>query len=120
MTQSIVDRFQHFLTCLEIVHHIPGRIRLRLIVEQLKPLNAGAVSAMSAVADVSDFKARLGEVPGVHSIRLNLMAKSCTVEYDQRIIPFDAWPDFLAGIQSDSAAVLATIINDKYAEVSCA
>lgn len=91
-----------------IVHHLPGRIRLKL---------DGNAVALPATADLKRFQELLGEIEGVRSLRVNLLARSCTVEYDPRIIPFAAWGDFLAGTPSPAAHVLQGILQRKYREV---
>lgn len=114
---SVIERLRHFSSCIEIAHHIPGRIRLRLVLDDLPPLDA---PVQSLIARARDFKEALDNAPGIRSIRVNALARSCTVEYDHATIPFQAWPDFLGGVDSEAASVLTRIIANKYAEVACA
>ena len=114
---SIIEKLQQFTTCIEIAHHIPGRIRMRLLLDELPALDTPIESLVSRVRD---FKDALEDSPGIRSIRVNALARSCTIEYDHRAIPFQAWPDFLSGVRSDASAVLGRIIADKYTEVCCA
>ena len=113
---SIINRLQQFSTCIEIAHHIPGRIRMRLLLDELPALDT---PAESLVARARDFKDTLENIPGIRSIRVNALARSCTIEYDHRTIPFQAWPDFLSGVCSDASAVLGRIITESYAEADC-
>ena len=113
-----LDNFRHFLACVEIAHHIPGRIRLRLALDGL----SGTFSTpdKSLFAHARSFQDVLGRTPGVRAIRVNLVARSCTVEYDHRVIPVKAWSDLLQGEASQEAGVLARIIEEKFNEVACA
>ena len=72
----------------------------------------------SLLAQARNYRDLLDSIPGIRSVRVNLLARSCTVEYDRAVIPFQAWPDFLAGVRSDEAGVLITIIEEKYTEVA--
>ena len=113
---NVIEKFQHFATCIEIVHHLPGRVRLRLALDELAALG----TPMQALLDqASAFKKALSAVPGVRSVRVNALARSCTVEYDAGCIPPQAWVDFLGGVRSAAADALRQTINEKYAELVC-
>ena len=64
---------------LEIAHHIPGRIRLRIRLTGL--------SALSRV-DLQDIASA---IPGIHSVRVNAAARSAVIEYDSTQISPDTW-----------------------------
>lgn len=115
---SLLENFYRFASRIRIAHHIPGRIRLTLSLGD--PLPELSNVRQSLIGQAKNFKEILDSIDGVRSIRVNLVARSCTVEYDQQVIPFKAWPDFLAGNGSDEARVLIRIIHEKYAEVVCA
>ncbi|MDR3220804.1 MAG: heavy-metal-associated domain-containing protein [Candidatus Accumulibacter sp.] len=114
---SIADELQQLSSRVEIAHHVPGRIRLRLLPGDLPPLDA---PAESLAAQARALKDALADTPGIRSIRVNALARSCTIEYDPRTIPFQAWPDFLGNAPSEAAAVLRRIISNRYAEAVCA
>lgn len=115
---NAIDNFRRFFSCVQIAHHIPGRIRLRLTPDE--PLPALSAQEKSLLAQARAFQQVLGQTPGVRAIRVNLMARSCTVEYDQQVIPVKAWSDLLQGESSAEAGVLRRIIEDKFSEVACA
>lgn len=93
---------------LRIAHQIPGRIRLKLAADTLAahPLAAGEVGRLDAI---------LRGTRGIRRVQLNLLARSCVVEYDPGVIPDTAWPDLLAGRHTAAAAVLAGILREGYA-----
>jgi len=79
---------------LRIAHHIPGRIRLKL---------AGEGGMGDVVAEVKRFVSTASSAPGIRSVSLNLLARSCLVEYDPAEIAPTAWTDLIAGTRSDQA-----------------
>lgn len=90
-----------------IAHHIAGRIRLKL--------KSGASSLGGAARPpVDDIRAAIESLPGVHQVRINLLARSCTVEYDARVIPPTAWSDLLNGTESPAADALVGALRAKY------
>lgn len=88
-----------FVLCLRIAHQISGRVRLKLADAAL---DAPRVRAL----DGARLKATLAAVSGVRDIQINPLARSCTVTYDSATIPDAAWPDLLAGRETDAAAIL--------------
>ena len=112
---NLYEQFQTLAACIEIVHHIPGRIRLRLALDESSASN---LSLQSLLEQVGDFKKALDSVPAIRSVRVNAMARSCTVEYDPRAVPAQAWVDFIQGVHSPAADALRQTIAEKYAEVA--
>lgn len=74
---------------LAIAHHIPGRIRLRLVDE----------AAAAAVLAGGRFPTpeRLRAIAGIRAVKLNLLARSCVVDYDPGALSPMAWVDLLSG-----------------------
>jgi len=109
-TADLPGLIASFAPYLQIAHQIPGRIRLKV---------ALAVLDDAAVREIgSDSLGQvLGTIPGVRDIRLNKLARSCTVEYNPDLIPDVAWHDLLSGHDSPAARVLLRIVEDKYQEI---
>ncbi|MGF7174795.1 HMA2 domain-containing protein [Azospirillum doebereinerae] len=84
-----------FVSLLSIAHHIPGRIRLKLAAKD--------TDLADAIAQAKRFGRLVTEAPGIRSVNVNLLARSCVVEYDADRIPPAAWGDLLAGTPSDAA-----------------
>lgn len=108
---SEFEHFRRYIVCVLIAHHIPGRIRLKLDPAKLSKAEA------SAVKGARDFRRLLDGIPGIHSIRLNLLALSCIVEYDTQVIPVEAWSDLLLGARTAAAGILENILEQKFAQI---
>ncbi len=90
-----------------IVHHIAGRIRLKL--------NAGLpVFADGRQPTLDEVRAAVEAMNGIRSVRINLLARSCTVEYDEKAIPPTAWNDLLNGTESPAADALVGALRARY------
>lgn len=63
----------------EIVHHVPGRIRLKI-----------RLSGLDVMEDM-DVQSMVESIPGVLNTRINSMARSVIVEYDRSRLPYDLW-----------------------------
>ena len=102
------DGLREGLGYVRIVHHLRGRVRLRLDpgAEKLRPQPGAA-----AVPQLQDIR-------GIHSVRVNVLARSCTIEYDPTVIPAEAWSDFLGGTRSAAAGILEDILREKYEELT--
>lgn len=105
------EYFHRFARYLRVAHHIPGRIRLKLDMDLDK-------AQLQAISDARRFGRALDDVPGIRSVKINLLARSCTLEYDRKVIPADAWPDFLEGVRSPAAETLLRIVAAKYRELA--
>jgi len=104
------EELRDSLACIRIAHHIRGRIRLKLATD----------SVAFALPDkhTRQFQTILGRTPGVHSVRINLPARSCAVEYDPTVIAEQAWSDFLTGTNSAAAILLEQSLRNTCRELS--
>lgn len=90
---------RRFATLLRIAHHIPGRVRLKLG-------TAADADLAEAVQLAKRFGRSITDAPGIRSVSVNLLARSCTVEYDPARIPPAAWEDLVRGAPSPVADLL--------------
>ncbi|NYZ13656.1 heavy-metal-associated domain-containing protein [Azospirillum sp. RWY-5-1] len=98
-----IDLIRRLSASLRIVHHIPGRVRLKL--------DAAPDAGLAAAAgDVDALRRALGGSPGIRTVSVNPLARSCTIEYDPSVIPPTAWPDLLRGDLSAAAQTLLRIV----------
>lgn len=97
------------LCCVRIAHHIRGRIRLKL--------EANPAVVVIPGKQTRQIQAILDRIPGFHSVRVNLLARSIAVEYDPATIPDSAWSDFLTGRDSPAATLLEQILRDTHQEI---
>ena len=95
------DALRRCAALAEIAHHMPGRVRLKL--------NTGT-EALRRIGTSDIGPEHLGRAleaaDGIRRVRLNRLARSVTIEYDNRAIPDAAWPDLLAGKATPEAATL--------------
>lgn len=105
----VFDDLLERLDGVHIAHHIRGRIRLKL--------GTGPAAVEFPRDRIRRFQAVLDRIPGVHGVRVNLLARSCIVDYNPAVIPFEAWDEFLSGIGSPAAGVLERILRDTYREL---
>jgi hypothetical protein len=109
------DELRDRLTIVRIAHHIGGRIRLTL---EADPTALSISDRPPTQLRVSQLRVIVDRIPGFRSVRVNVLARSCTVEYDPTVIPDRAWSDFLAGTDSPAAAVLERILRETYQEIT--
>lgn len=87
-----------FSRLVKVAHHIPGRIRLKLA--------DGMSTPALAAAEVQRFVRAATAAPGIRSVSVNPLARSCVVEYDPVLFPPSAWSDAMAGRSSPAAQAL--------------
>jgi hypothetical protein len=96
---------------LRVVHHIPGRIRIKFTDELIRqplvrrlierPLCWTVIDSelgLQVPFEVDGLPASPSEVPGLKSVRMNWLGRSVIVEYDHRYWPPE-WLDELLGTQ---------------------
>lgn len=98
----------HLAPCLRIAHQIRGRVRLKLDADALAaaPLPPGTAGRLDGL---------LTGIRGIRNVQVNLLARSCVVEYDTAVIPDAAWPDLLAGRTTPAAEALAAVLQERCA-----
>ncbi len=78
LTDHERDTISHILKKVQVAHHIPGRIRLKLNGQLSSPVMEPA----------PDIKSRLSALPSVTDVRINALARSATITYkaDEQIV----------------------------------
>ena len=85
-SMSVDDYLIPLLEEAEIVHHIPGRIRLRF--------NHSIVSKLPKVNGIEkEIQKLANEIEAIKNIRLNLFAGSVVVQYDTDLLSPDFWQE---------------------------
>jgi hypothetical protein len=79
---TLLDTIPH----LEIAHHIPGRIRLRI--------SSSGIESLQGI----DLASHVNQIPGILSVRVNPLALSAIVEYDPERLDPELWKA-LAGLK---------------------
>lgn len=85
-----------------IVHHVPGRIRLRF-----DPLGLAGVLA----GDPGRLHALLGRLAGIQRTEVNPGACSLVVHYDHTALPSPLWERILTGSAASAAATLEHLLS---------
>ena len=97
-------QLQKLCQLLQVAHHIPGRIRVRLSLASLQ--GAGALS----LDELQDFLAALEQVEGIQAVKPNLAALSCTIEYDAAVIASSEWSGLLEAGSVQEHSKLAVLV----------
>lgn len=104
-----LDTLRRCIALAGIAHQMPGRVRLKL--------DAGAKALRrigTSGIGPEHFGRALEAVAGIRRVHLNKLARSVTIEYDNRAIPDVAWPDLLAGRASPEATGLLNRLWEAY------
>lgn len=102
----VSDDIYRVLSVLEIAHHIPGRIRLKLTPMADSVLQQGA----GDMGSLRSFIAAVERSDGISSVKVNVLAKSCTVEYSVKSIDPSAWNDLVENKRNNKSDALMSII----------
>ena len=115
--QNIIHDFASELAnAIRIAHHVPGRIRLKLI--NTLPLQKPEAPDMNTITGkLPGILKSIEEIPGVCAVRPNLLARSCVIEYDARLIPDRAWINLLSGENSPESEALLNVLAGKAYEI---
>lgn len=101
MSASVIDGLQAARRHLNLVHHVPGRLRLRI--------GAGIFATLGG-----DRREALGEalqaVDGIDRVEVNARAASVTVHYDPRRLSPGAWETLLEGSDEEALALLKGLV----------
>lgn len=76
---TVVTNLLRIAPHLQIVHHIPGRIRLRI-----------SPSGLQTAMEI-DLRQIRDNVPGILSLRINALVGSIVIEYDRNRLNPDLW-----------------------------
>ena len=77
-------RLRHHI---KIAHHVPGRIRLKLMLSALK-----LPSIDPMILESFQYEAE-----GIKDVRINRTAGSATITYDTQTIPLESWETIING-----------------------
>jgi len=92
---SPVDLFLNIGKTMTIVHHVPGRIRLRFSSSSLPLLKQ--FSMIEALQD-QEVKDILSAIPGINTVKINEIIGSATIEYKRGEWDTNLWENLCAGI----------------------
>ncbi len=87
-----------------IVHHIKGRIRLR-VSSKIKELKNDSNITIDDIQELPN------KVNGIKSLKINKLVGSITIEYDNSIFAYELWEDL---INQRDLERIATMLNELY------
>jgi len=87
---------------LSIVHHVPGRLRLRV--------GAGILATPIGV-EREAASAWLQAIGGIRSVRVNALAASVIVHYDPHRLAPATWETLLEGTDEEAAALVGFLMS---------
>ena len=90
-----------------IIHHTPGRIRLRA---SLKLKNA----AQQSKIDATKLMDKLNQIPLIKEMKFNKLIGSLTLHYDTNLLKPSLWEDAINGQNLDK---IAEIINENLKDI---
>lgn len=80
-----------------IVHHIKGRIRLRV---------SPKIKEHKHHVGIEDIEALPARIEGIKSIKINKIIGSLTVEYDPHVFPHHLWENLVLGKELDDVIAI--------------
>lgn len=96
---TVEDVWRRAPDLLRVAHHIPGRLRVKLAEGGLP--EGFRLSDLAAAFDKTGAWASAlraaSDHPAIRSVKLNALARSCTIQYDPAAVAPAAWEDLLAG-----------------------
>jgi len=87
------------------IHHVKGRIRLRV--------NPKIKEKSSHIA-LSDIESLAQKVDGIKRIKFNKTIGSLTITYDNAVLPYELWEDLL---QQRNSEKISSLLNSLVKEV---
>jgi len=100
------DMFLVLRKHLKIVHHVPGRIRLRVAAALFKEFDG---------IDSQVFDKILGAIAGIKDVRVNALAGSVVISYAAKQIKPSWWDTLITGEQGRAVDLLRQLLVDELA-----
>ena len=100
LTELLTD-LPELRAALGIVHHVPGRIRLRL---------GSELMALGERADAAVALGWLHALSGITEVRLNAAAASLVIVYDPARLPPQWWETLILGEDDEAVALVLGLL----------
>jgi hypothetical protein len=98
--ETLLELRQH----LSIIHHVPGRMRLRL---------GPALYAQASALNGNGLRSFLESLEGIHDIRVNPAAASLIIQYNTAHFPPTLWETLVAGNDEEAARLISDLIDNQ-------
>lgn len=106
MNREDLDKFLIIRRYLTIVHHVPGRIRLRL--------NKAIKKEMGTI-DKSLIDRVIKSIEGIKDVRINALAGSVVISYAANLLKPDWWETLVKANESVAQNLLITLLENELA-----
>lgn len=88
---------------LRIVHHVPGRVRMRIAARLFTELGNISVDRLNLLLD---------EIPGIDDVRINAAAGSVVITYTVGEIPPGWWETLVQGDEAEAVELLSRLLSN--------
>lgn len=102
-----VEKIIKISSYLSKVHHIKGRIRVRVNPKIKEESKQSGIT-------LEDIQSLPKKINGIKSIKINKVIGSITVQYDHTVFPYELWEDLLA---SRNLEKISDVLNELEKEV---
>ncbi|AFL68891.1 HMA2 domain-containing protein [Sulfurospirillum barnesii] len=99
--EKLVELGRYF----SIIHHIKGRIRLRVNPK---------IKCHGESVSLQDIEALPQKIEGIKSIKINKIVGSLTIEYDAHIFPDHLWKDLVHGENLEELVSMITRLSKEF------
>lgn len=103
-TEFSADKIISLRRLLRVVHHVPGRLRVRLVGGGVPSSHVGSLGG-----SLGDFRRFVEGIPGVERLRISPATFSAVVEYDQSVLPPSAWDSLMTGPEQAARQAFKTL-----------
>ena len=101
MTAINIDMLLELRQHLNIVHHVPGRLRLRA---------GSALYGYASALNGNGLLTLLESLEGIHDIRVNPAVASLIIQYDPTHFPPELWETLLMGNDQQAAQIFGELV----------
>lgn len=88
MNSNLFEKLGKLTHLVKIVHHTPGRIRLKFNPSILQELGDEGASQLENIES---------QLEGIKDVKLNKMARSVTINYDVKVLPMEFFETLMKG-----------------------
>ena len=104
MSEQLINEFLNIRRHLKIVHHVPGRIRLRVSASLFKEAKGIDKQMVDRV---------INAIEGISDVRINAVAATLVITYVTKILKPDWWTDLIEANDDKASALFDQLLETK-------